>query len=102
MNAETLTVKAILQYLTSAGYWAVRVQSGSLHHGRIHLAPKGTPDILACSKTGRFVGLEVKRTGGAHRPGQDECRSRILASRGVCEFVESVEDAACVMLGADS
>jgi len=69
MNTEKAIETSILDYLRYIGVWSTKVQSGKLfisgqgNGGRdrfIHMAPSGTPDILACIK-GNFVAIEVKK-----------------------------------------
>ncbi len=58
---------SILEWLRVQRVWCMKIQSGvvtSTYKGNqryIHLAERGTPDILACIH-GRFVGIEVKRS----------------------------------------
>jgi len=58
--------KAIIEWLQAQGHYAVKVQSGKMlatYKGKqrmINMAPKGTPDILACIN-GKFVAIEVKK-----------------------------------------
>ena len=99
MNAETKICGEVKAALEKIGVYCVRVQSGTLHGGRIRLAPKGTPDLIVCTKGGAFIGLEVKVPGGKRRPEQVECQRAIRRLGGVCEFVQSVDEAIAIVDG---
>jgi hypothetical protein len=61
--SETQLQTEILDVLNSNGFRAIRINSGlarGLYGGVIHLAPKGTPDILIQHPYGW---VEVKRPG---------------------------------------
>lgn len=73
MTAERDIKRSILDGLHAAGIIAFRVHSGKVkvRGGWMHLAPEGTPDIVAIVPPhGRFLGLEVKTEDGVERPGQ--------------------------------
>ena len=75
MTAERDIKRAILEALHAAGIIAFRVHSGrvKVKRGWMHLAPEGTPDIVAIVPPhGRFLGLEVKTDEGTERDGQLE------------------------------
>ena len=65
---ESAIQKAIVAACRAAGVLVIRMNSGQIKKGRnvIHLAPKGTPDLLAISHSGRAAWIETKtpRTGG--------------------------------------
>jgi hypothetical protein len=64
---ETQLSKAILDALRAAGYVVWRNQSGTVRarRGVMHLAPKGTPDLVGYDpKTGLLIGVEVKLESG--------------------------------------
>jgi len=58
--------KAVIKYIRWVGGYCQKVQCGlikQVYNDKIrwiHLADKGTPDILACIK-GSFLGIEVKK-----------------------------------------
>jgi len=54
MASEQSIQKSILDWLEGQGYWTIKT---------ITVNKNGCPDILACSPSGRFVAIEVKRTG---------------------------------------
>lgn len=73
MSAERDIKREILAVLHAHGIIAFRVHSGQVRvrRGWMHLAPAGTPDIVAIVPPhGRFLGLEVKTEDGTERPGQ--------------------------------
>lgn len=53
---------------------------------------KGTPDIIFITKSGQFVGLEVKRPGGKQSDDQKEFEKRCLKAGGRYHVVTSLED----------
>ena len=63
---EKLIETAIINTIKAIGGYAVKVQSGvvpQIYNGKkrfIHLAPAGTPDVIACIK-GEFLAIEVKK-----------------------------------------
>lgn len=67
---ETSIQTKCLEALERAGVWAIRVNSGlakGLYGGIIHLAPKGTPDLLVLSP---YLWAEIKRPG--KRPSDEQ------------------------------
>mgnify|MGYP001567435481 CR=1 FL=1 len=80
--AESSEYAPIIRYLELRGYKATRVQSGG-YRGRMRHSAAGWPDIVACSPTGEFVPVEVKRRGEKLRPEQSEfqawCCARAIA-----------------------
>lgn len=56
----------IIAALQLVGVTAWRSQSGIVRLGKryIHMAPTGTPDLVGYTRTGRFVGIEVKSASG--------------------------------------
>jgi len=97
---ESVTQKAILAYLKSKGYMAVKVPLGPMmvHAGpKMHMAPnplKGFPDIMTFSihDTGRMIGIEVKSAIGKLNPQQIEWRDRLLALGVLHCVARSIED----------
>lgn len=75
-ESETVISKSIRDALTALGIWNIRIQSGMLKIGDrfIHMAPKGTPDILLPSYdgNGRCGWLEVKTSKG--EVGEDQIK----------------------------
>jgi len=70
--SEQEVLKACINYLRWRGHYCQRVHSGLIRQviGKevrwIHLADRGTPDILACID-GKFVGIEVKASEAAKK-----------------------------------
>lgn len=59
---------------------------------------KGISDILVCYK-GRFVAIELKRTGGKTTPHQEKFIQAILDSGGVAGVCYSVDDVKQLLVG---
>lgn len=95
MSAERDIKREILDALHAAGIIAFRVQSGKVkvRGGWMHLAPEGTPDIVAIVPPhGRFLGLEVKTDDGTERPGQlDFAKGARRHGAAVCTVRSPVE-----------
>lgn len=92
MATEAAIQKQIIDYLTMVGCTVIRINSGSLKlgSGRVRLAEAGTPDLLAITRRGRHVWIEVKTPTGTLRDAQrawiDEHLSRgcdVIVARGV-------------------
>lgn len=64
-TSEKAIQTAIIKLLERNGYWVTRINSGGARIGKymIRLAHPGTPDLLACSPTGHFTAIEVKKPG---------------------------------------
>ena len=79
--------KQIIDYLKASGCTVIRVNSGRVkaRNGYVHLAPDGTPDLLAITRRGRHVWIEVKTPKGKLRDAQRAWIDRHRA-RG-CEVV---------------
>jgi hypothetical protein len=106
---ETALKRAILDGINRSGLAFVwRNQSGcvKVQRGFMHLAPKGSPDIVGwlLDGSGRFCGVEVKTPEGttqkARRGDQAEWRDRMRAAGAVCGQVESVQEALALLSGA--
>lgn len=72
---ETKIQKTIVDALTAAGIYCLRINSGVVQtkRGFCHLAPKGTPDVigsLPASAGAKFFALEVKQPGEKLSPEQ--------------------------------
>jgi hypothetical protein len=101
--SEQDTTRATIEAVNASDVAIVwRNQSGSVRvrRGYMHLAPKGSPDIVGILRDGRFVGLEMKKPGEKPSSVQEEWRLRFLASGGVAACAYSVEEALCVLRGA--
>lgn len=102
MGSETKLSKSIRDSLTALGIWNIRIQSGMIKIGNrfIHLAPKGTSDILLPSydNIGSSAFLEVKTEDGKVSEDQvkfqEKCRQHGVKSaivRSVSEAIETVK-----------
>ena len=74
----------IIKYLKAQGYYAINV---------IQAGKRGVPDIIACSPTGVFTGLEVKTPGNLSRvtPLQHFNLAEIRKRGGVAHAVDSLD-----------
>lgn len=64
-TSEKAIQTAIIKLLERNGYWVMRVNSGRIFvkNRLIMLGRPGTPDVIACSPTGHFTAIEVKKPG---------------------------------------
>lgn len=101
MGSETKLSKSIRDALTALGIWNIRIQSGMIKIGNrfIHLAPKGTSDILLPSydHLGHSAFLEVKTAEGKVSEDQlkfqEKCRQANVKSaivRSVSEAISTI------------
>ena len=92
---ERNIVAAIKRYLASLGsdvfFWK--------EHGGPY-STAGIPDIICCYK-GRFLGLEVKLSGGKLTELQKRALNKINRAGGIGRRVESVDDVRAVIRLAD-
>lgn len=88
--------REIIEYLNHNGFksWrnqsgAVRVKGGSV----MHLAPKGTSDVIGFQKTtGLIVAIERKRPGEEISPEQQEFIQLVLMSGGYAGIATCLDD----------
>lgn len=98
-NAESKLVTAILGALHLAfrdKVWFIRINAGAIKTGTrfIHLAPKGTADILGCVQpTGRLVALEVKLPGEEPTAEQVQWANERRAQGAYTACVHSIQEA---------
>ncbi len=102
-ESETQISKSIRDALTALGIWNIRIQSGILKIGNrfVHLAPKGTPDILILDYdgTGSYDGsgkagfLEVKKDDGKLSPEQIKFQEKADSHNVKLGTVHSVQEA---------
>ena len=98
-ESETALSKSIRDALTALGIWNIRIQSGMLRIGArfIHLAPKGTADVLLPSYDGkgRGVWIEIKTSDGTVSEDQikfqDKCRQENVKSAIVHSVSEAID-----------
>ena len=58
----------------------------------LHFGLKGSSDIIGMTKTGKFLGVEVKTATGTLRPEQAAFLMRVNANGGKAIVARSVED----------
>lgn len=75
----------IIKYLKARGYYVVKT---------IRTNRTGTPDILACSPRGSFIGIEVKDIGKKHTatPLQQDNLDMIRKCNGIAILADCVDD----------
>jgi hypothetical protein len=76
---ESAFLKSILKYLAYRGVWHMRLNTGGMQHENrfIRFCKAGTPDIIATSKDGRVVWIEVKAEG--RKQSDEQIRFETLA-----------------------
>ena len=81
--SEAKVQTKILRYLEANDYWVIKVIVGN---------KKGIMDIIACSPTGRFVGIEVKF--GSNKPSalQSYHIKEVVKRKGIAFVAYSLED----------
>ena len=100
MMSETDLVRDIMDYLRLRGIWCIRVHSGRSYGYGMHLAEKGTPDLMGCLPDGRCLVIECKLPDWKPRNAQDRERyqtqcehcARVTKAGGVGLVARSVED----------
>ena len=92
-KAEGKIQKKIIDYINDNLGIAWRNNSGILKIGVrwIHLAPKGSPDIVACIE-GKFIGIECKTKKGKVEAHQIEFGERIARAGGQYIIARSLEE----------
>lgn len=92
MTEETDIKAAIIKTMESLGLIVIRVQSGRVKGGRMHLAAKGTPDIICAMPGGRILFVEVKTSTGTQSREQVEFESRAKALGAPYLLARCVDD----------
>jgi hypothetical protein len=98
LNASEQDIqKSILEYLRIKKYVPFKhnsTQFGIRNGQRFAFAngEKGISDIIACSPTGGFVAIEVKKPGGKASPEQLDFIERIKATGAIALVAYSLED----------
>ncbi len=103
-ESETTISKSIRDALTALGIWNIRIQSGMIKIGQrfVHLAPKGTSDILVLSynsmnenPNGKAGWLEIKTETGKVSEDQikfqEKCRQANVKSAIVRSAQEAID-----------
>lgn len=96
--------QSILKYLKKRNLFCWRNNSGVtvIQHRFIRFGAKGAPDILGILPDGRFLGIEVKKPGGALRPEQATFLENINKSNGLAFVARSVDDVKAALLSYES
>lgn len=86
MKEEARLQTAIIRFLRADGRFVNKTQSGPG-------TDTGTPDVLTIDKSGRFLGLEIKRPdgGGVVSAEQKAVGKQIIRNGGRWEVVDSWE-----------
>ena len=89
--------KSILEYLRIKKYVCFKHHStgSTIRDGKpvfYSHGEKGISDIIACSPTGAFVAIEVKKPGGRVSPEQKDFIARVQANGGIAFVAYSIED----------
>jgi hypothetical protein len=89
--------KAILDYLRIKKFVVFKHHStgSGIRDGKAFFfaySEKGISDIIACSKTGRFIAIEVKKPGGKPSPEQLEFLERVNSNGGIGILAYSIDD----------
>lgn len=107
--SEKVIQDSIIELLNKSGFFVWRNNVGSVQRDRFSVktglwqktfymfGKKGLPDIIGCTPSGTFLGIEVKTQSGKVSPEQKETLES-LANRGAIAFVaRSVADAIKVL-----
>jgi hypothetical protein len=101
VQSEAAIQEDICNYLTLRGIvHSITDSSAVIVNGRKRqskVSQRGWPDITCALPDGRFLGIEVKSTGGKLRPSQVETLGRLKASGCVVIVAYSVGDVAAVV-----
>ena len=103
MTEEGDIKRRILDALEAVGAFTIRVQSGlvKVRGGWMHLARKGTPDILVIMPPrARLLGLEVKTAKGTEREAQLQWAADVRALGGIVCTARTPDEAVRAFLEA--
>ena len=92
-SSENVVKKDILRILEDLGIKAWPVQSGRVRvaGGYMHLAPRGTSDIIGYMPyTGRILALEAKESGKLPSPAQVLFLGEVQNAHGVGMIVDDI------------
>lgn len=94
---ETEIQTQILNFLESAGYIVMKYNNGAHKvkggvRGRRSKKSIGVSDILACSPSGKFCAIEVKKPGGVLSVEQEDFLDNVSKRGGVAIAAFSLED----------
>jgi hypothetical protein len=93
-STEKVTQRHILAYLDHEGYLAWRNNSGLVNiRGHMYaMAPAGSPDIVGMTKTGQWLGIEVKDIKTKQNPNQVMFQKKVELNGGLYIVARSLED----------
>lgn len=80
------------EYLIKRGYFVWRDRQTSAKAKNIFNENKGCPDILGMTKTGQFLGIEIKKKHGVLSIEQHNFLERIRASGGIAIVATDLDD----------
>jgi Holliday junction resolvase len=100
---ETEIQKQFVDVLRKADWTVLRVNSGlvKVRNGWAHLAPKGTPDLLAIRPDSSHVWIEVKKPEGKLSPEQTEWIDKHRARGVEVHVFDTLDDLCAVLLSSD-
>ena len=87
--SETDLSRSIRAALVKAGFWVIRIQSGTAHRGRMKLAEAGTPDLYLPG----FGHLEIKVPGAKPNAHQLEWHEKARRLGVRVATVDSIREA---------
>lgn len=87
---ESQIQKQIMAYLKAAGIYHWRNNTG--RRGGVSYGLAGSPDIMGMTKSGRFLGIEVKDATGTQKPAQIEFQQNCEATGGLYILARSLDD----------
>lgn len=82
MPSEQQVQKQIINYLEDKGYVAIKI---------IVANKSGVPDIVGCTKKGKFFAIEVKKPGKKPTKLQQYKLDKIAANKGIAFSADSVD-----------
>ena len=92
--------KSILNYLKKRIFvWRNNSGVTVIQHRFIRFGAKGAPDIIGMLPSGRFLGIEVKKPGGAVRPEQREFLDQINKNNGLAFIAYNLQDVKSALSG---
>lgn len=104
--SETSTVTGpIVKALNQAGYFAMRLNSGSAKRGKfwIQLCPAGTADVLVCAPNRLPIWIETKAAKGHTNPeqvkAQGDFRDQVVALGHTYLIARSLDDVLEILRG---
>lgn len=91
---EKHTQTKILNWLKFNGYFVWRQNSGVITRGShiYSVGIKGQPDIIGMTKSGKFLGIEVKSSTGKLNPNQQAFKKNCISSGGIYITARSLVD----------